>query len=91
MSLYKDSGLDAEADGILGLAPQKSVTNNGDKNYIWSLYNNGIIAKPVMSFSISSSDINDDSYAMFGGYNSSQIVNAEVGIQTFKNNAGNYK
>jgi hypothetical protein len=89
--LYKDSGLDQEADGILGLAPQKSVTNNRDKNYIWSMYNNGIIAKPIMSFSISSSDINDDSYAMFGGYNSSQIVGAELGIQTFKNNPGNYK
>lgn len=67
------------------------MTNNRDKNYIWSLYNNGIIAKPIISFSISSSDISDDSYALFGGYNSSQIVGAEAGIQTFKNNPGNYK
>lgn len=91
VTLYKDSGLGAEADGILGLAPQKSVTNNGDKNYLWSLYNNGIIARPVMSFSISSSDINDDSYALFGGYNSSQILSGEQGIQTFRNSPGDYK
>jgi len=80
-----------EADGILGLAPQKSVVNNKEKNYIWSLFNNGIISHPILSFSISSSDIDDDSYAMFGGYNSSQIVGGEQGISTFRNNPGNYK
>jgi len=33
----------------------------------------------------------DQSYALFGGYNSSQIVGGEAGVQTFKNNPGNYK
>lgn len=91
LTLYKGHGLGKEADGILGLAPQKSVINNRDKNYIWSLYHNGIITKPILSFSMASADIPDTSYAMFGGYNSSQIVGGEAGLQTFKNNRGNYK
>jgi len=57
LTLYKGHGLGKESDGILGLAPQKSVINNQEKNYIWSLYHNGIISKPILSFSISSSDI----------------------------------
>lgn len=90
LSLYKGRGLGKESDGILGLAPQKSVVNR-EKNYIWSLFNNGIITKPVLSFSMASSDIDDKPYALFGGYNSSQIVGGEKGLQTFKNNQGSYK
>ena len=70
MSLYEGSGLDSSSDGILGLAPQVSIVNR-EKSYIWSLYNNGIITKPILSFSIATSDQNDPSYALFGGYNSS--------------------
>lgn len=44
-----------------------------------------------MSFSISSSDIDDEPYALFGGYNSSQILHQEAGIATFKNAPGNFK
>jgi hypothetical protein len=91
MTLYKGHGLGKETDGILGLAPQKSVTNNMEKNYIWSLFHNGIISHPILSFSIASNDMDDTSYALFGGYNSSQIVNGETGISTFKNKPGNYK
>lgn len=40
---------------------------------------------------MASSDIDDQPYAMFGGYNSSQIVGGEAGLQTFHNNPGNYK
>ena len=40
---------------------------------------------------MASSDIDDQPYALFGGYNSSQIIGGEKGLQTFKNNAGNYK
>lgn len=60
-------------------------------NYIWSLFNNGIITRPILSFSMASSDIDDQPYALFGGFNSSQIVGGEKGLQTFKNNPGNYK
>jgi hypothetical protein len=76
MSLYKGHGIGKESDGILGLAPQKSVVDR-EKNYVWSLFNNGIISKPIMSFSMAASDQDDQSYALFGGYNSSQIVNGE--------------
>ena len=51
MSLYKGQGLGEEADGILGLAPQASVVNK-EKSYIWSLYNNNIISRPILSFSL---------------------------------------
>jgi len=79
LSLYKGRGLGKESDGILGLAPQKSIVNR-EKNYIWSLFNNGIITKPVLSFSMASSEIDDQPYALFGGYNSSQIVGGEKGL-----------
>ena len=59
-----DQGLGTEADGILGLSPQKSAVDK-EKNYIWSLANNGIIKKPIISFSMGA-----DPYALFGGYNS---------------------
>jgi hypothetical protein len=55
LTLYKGHGLGKEADGILGLAPQKSVVDR-EKNYVWSLYNNGIITKPILSFSMASSE-----------------------------------
>ena len=35
--------------------------------------------------------MNDTPYALFGGYNSSQIVKGENGIVSFKNSPGNYK
>ena len=41
-----------------------------------------------MSFSMASGDMDDEPYALFGGYNSSQIVGGEAGLQTFKNNPG---
>lgn len=62
-----------------------------EKNYIWSLANTGIIPKPILSMSVASMDQNDQPYALFGGYNSSQIVGGEHGLATFKNNRGDYK
>lgn len=90
MTLYKGHGIGKEADGILGLAPQKSVTTQ-QNNYVWSLFKNGIIQKPIMSFSMAASDMGDQSYALFGGYNSSQIVQGEKGIASFKSQPNNYK
>lgn len=40
---------------------------------------------------MASSDMSETPYALFGGYNSSQIVGGASGLQTFKNNPGNYK
>ena len=71
LNMYSsDQGLGNQADGILGLAPQKSIVDR-EKNYIWSLAKNGIIKKPIVSFSMASSDQNEEPYALFGGYNSS--------------------
>jgi len=36
-------------------------------------------------------DMTDQSYALFGGYNSSQIVQGEKGIASFKSQPNNYK
>jgi len=44
-----------------------------------------------MSFSMAASDMSDQSYALFGGYNSTQIVQGEKGISSFKNQPNNYK
>lgn len=44
-----------------------------------------------MSFSMASNDMNEQSYALFGGYNSTQIVQGEKGILSFKNQPNNYK
>lgn len=35
--------------------------------------------------------MSDTPYALFGGYNSSQIVQGERGIRSFKNQPGDYK
>lgn len=58
MALYKGNGLGQEADGILGLAPQRSIVDR-ENNYIWSLFNNGIIQRPILSFSMASNDMGD--------------------------------
>mmetsp|Transcript_2201 Transcript_2201/g.3307 ORF Transcript_2201/g.3307 Transcript_2201/m.3307 type:complete len:127 (+) Transcript_2201:1401-1781(+) len=39
----------------------------------------------MVSFSIAQSDMKEESYALFGGYNSSQIVEGAKGLKTFKN------
>ena len=41
--------------------------------------------------SVSAGDIDDEPYALFGGYNSSQIVGGEYGLATFRNNHYDYK
>jgi hypothetical protein len=90
MTLYEGHGLGKHTDGILGLAPQASAMDR-DKNYIWQLYNEGVISKPILSFSMASSEMSDKPYALFGGFNSSQIVLGEAGLQTFRNSPGSSK
>ena len=90
MTLYEGHGLGKHTDGILGLAPQASAMDR-DKNYIWQLYNEGVISKPILSFSMASSEMSDKPYALFGGFNSSQIVFGEAGLQTFRNSPGSSK
>jgi len=43
-------------------------------HYLWSLKDNGIIDHAIVSFSVTSKEMGETPYALFGGYNSSQIV-----------------
>ena len=67
LALYQAIGLD-DTDGVLGLAvhPDKERRN---LSYVWQLKNKGIIDKALVSFSISGPNIEDESYAQFGGIN----------------------
>lgn len=47
---------------------------------MWSLKDNGIIDKALISFSVSDSG----SYALFGDYNVTQVVGNETGLYTMK-------
>jgi len=77
--LYKADGLEENTDGILGLSPHK----DGEKrklHYLWALKDSGIIDKAIVSFSISSMDMNEQAYALFGGIKPEQIVGGENGL-----------
>ena len=84
LALYKSQGLGKKSDGILGLSPHKDM---GKKklHYLWSLKDNGIIDHAMVSFSVTSQDMGETPYALFGGYNSTQIVDGAAGLKTFKN------
>ena len=79
MALFKAEGLEENVDGILGLSPHK----NDEKrklHYLWALKDQGIIEKAIVSFSISSSEMDDSPYALFGGINSTQIVGGKEAL-----------
>lgn len=84
LALYKSQGLGHDTDGILGLSPHKDMKKK-KLHYLWSLKENGIIDRASVSFSITSKEMNEKPYALFGGYNSSQIVGGASGLKTFKN------
>lgn len=46
---------------------------------------NRIIDHAMVSFSVTKSDSGDQPYALFGGYNSTQIVGGHKGLKTFMN------
>ena len=73
LALYKSQGLGHDSDGILGLSPHKDMKKR-KLHYLWSLRENGIIDRAMVSFSITSKEMNQTPYALFGGYNSTQIV-----------------
>jgi len=54
----------------LGLSPHKDMKKK-KLHYLWSLKDNGIIDHAMVSFSITSKEMNEGPYALFGGYNSS--------------------
>jgi len=70
LALYKSQGLGQKSDGILGLSPHKDMSKK-KLHYLWSLKDNGIIDHAMVSFSVTSKEMNETPYALFGGYNSS--------------------
>ena len=84
LALYKSQGLGHDSDGILGLSPHKDMKKK-KLHYLWSLKDNGIIDRAMVSFSITSKEMGEGPYALFGGYNSTQIVGGANGLKTFKN------
>jgi hypothetical protein len=70
LALYKSQGLGHDSDGILGLSPHKDMKKK-KLHYLWSLKDNGIIDRAMVSFSITSKEMGEGPYALFGGYNSS--------------------
>ena len=56
MSLYKSQGLGHDSDGILGLSPHKDMKKK-KLHYLWSLKDNGIIDRAMVSFSIASKEM----------------------------------
>jgi hypothetical protein len=70
LALYKAQGLGQNSDGILGLSPRKDMSKK-KLHYLWSLKDNGIIDHAIVSFSVTSKEMGESPYALFGGYNSS--------------------
>lgn len=79
LSLYEAKGLGGDIDGILGLANHKD-TKKRHLNYVWQLKDKGIIDKAMISFSVAK----NESYALFGDYNITQVVGGEKGLHTLK-------
>jgi len=84
LALYEAVGLGAEFHGILGLSPHKDVSRKKE-HILWSLKEHGLIGRAMVSFSITQGDMKDKPYALFGGYNSTQIVQGPASLKTFKN------
>ena len=79
LSLYDAQGLGPDIDGILGLANHKDTAKR-HLNFVWALKDGKVIDKAVVSFSVS----NGGSYALFGDWNSSQVVGNETGLHALK-------
>lgn len=69
MAAYEAQGFAKDFDGILGLSPHKDESMK-KQHYLWSLKNNGLIDRSIVSFSITQNGMKEKPYALFGGYNS---------------------
>jgi len=78
LALYQAQGLD-DTDGVLGLAVHPDAKRR-NLNYVWQLKNSGMIDNALVSFSISGPNMDDQSYALFGGINPDQIVGGTSGL-----------
>lgn len=84
IALYQAVGLDKRFDGLLGLSPRKNMDKK-KQHLLWSLKENGLIDRAMVSFSISQTDMKEKPYAIFGGFNSTQIIDGSKGLKVFKN------
>ena len=82
-ALNEAKGLEKDFHGILGLSPKKDE-NKKKQHLLWSLKHGQLIERAMVSFSINGMGMKDQSYALFGGFNSTQIVNGAKGLKTFK-------
>ena len=69
-----------DTDGVLGLAVHPDAKRR-NLNYVWTLKNKGMIDKALVSFSVAGPNMDDQSYAIFGGINSDQIVGGIQGLK----------
>lgn len=65
---------------MLGLAVHPEAEKK-NLNYVWMLKNAGYIDSAMVSFSVSGPEIEDQSYAIFGGLNPDQIVGGTAGLR----------
>lgn len=79
IALSKANGLGADFDGILGLSNHMSE-NKKSANFIQTLKQSGVIDKAVVTFSVNS----NGSYALFGDYNASLVVDGDKGLHSLK-------
>lgn len=85
VALYKSRGLYKHTDGILGLSPKKNPKRERFY-YLHSMKESQIIDHAMVSFSVAQSPYGGNQpYALFGGYNSTQIVGGSSGLKTFMN------
>jgi len=90
LTLYEATGLTDKFVGILGLSPKKNETLKR-QHILWTMKEYGLIDSAMVSFSITQNDMNEQPYALFGGHNSSQIVNGSNGLKSFKNYPNEYE
>jgi hypothetical protein len=88
LASYEAKGIEQNADGILGLSPNRDPSNH-QYHLLHQLKASGLISESLISFSIASADQGEQPYAIFGGVNEQQIVGGLQGIMTAKVFANN--
>ena len=79
LAAYEEKGIESGTDGILGLSPNREQQNQ-NFHLLWKLKQQNIIPNAMISFSITSLEQNIQPYAVFGGYNTAQIVGGFGGL-----------
>jgi hypothetical protein len=80
LALYQAEGLD-DIDGVLGLAVHPDKDSSKSPSYVHQLKQKGLIERGIVSFSIAGPNIDDKSFAIFGGIDENQIVGGVNGLK----------